>query len=167
MGVGRGHAERGGRALWNLVASPEQTVPYLEEHLRTVMADAKARMVKVPQLLRDLDDEAFTIRAKARAELERLGVVAEPALRQALEKPSSAEVQKRLEELLSAVEAQRKYPSGAMLRGLRAVEVLEQVGTPDAQRVLEKWSRSAPTVLLEREARAALERLVRRSASSP
>ena len=45
----------------------------------------------------------------------------------------SAEVHKRLEELLAAAEAQKQFPSGEVLRGLRAVEVLERIGTRGAR----------------------------------
>src|SRR5262249_26337694 len=53
-----------GRAIWTLVASGDQVVPYLTERLRTLAADDKARLAKVPQLLRDLDDDAFSVRKK-------------------------------------------------------------------------------------------------------
>src|SRR5262249_1221805 len=100
-------ANRAGRAIWTLVASPDQAVPYMAERLRNSAADAKTLLGKMPQLLRDLDNDAFAVRAKARAELARLGEAAEPALRQALAKSPSLEIRRSLEQLLKAVEAGR------------------------------------------------------------
>jgi hypothetical protein len=51
------------------------------------------------------------------------------------------------------------------LRSLRALEVLERVGTPGARRLLEKLSRGAPGARLTREARTSLERLAKRPQS--
>jgi hypothetical protein len=49
-----------------------------------------------------------------------------------------------------------------MLRGLRAVAVLEHIGTPEAKQLLVNLSEGAPEARLTREAKAALGRLVRR-----
>ena len=52
--------------------------------------------------------------------------------------------------------------SGEDLRALRAVEVLEKVGTPEARQVLEDLARGDPAAALTREARASLDRLGKR-----
>jgi hypothetical protein len=52
--------------------------------------------------------------------------------------------------------------SGDTLRTWRALEVLEQVGTPEARQVLEKLAQGAPGTRPTEEARAALQRLARR-----
>ena len=49
-----------------------------------------------------------------------------------------------------------------MLCVVRAVEVLEQVGTVDDRRILEGLSRVAPGARLTREAQAVLGRLTRK-----
>jgi len=49
---------------------------------------------------------------------------------------------------------------------LRALEVLEQVGTPEARQVLTTLATGAPHARLTREAKAALDRLSKR-ASNP
>jgi hypothetical protein len=156
-------AGRAGRAIWTLAAAGNLGVPYLAERLRTVTADVKARLAKVPQLLRDLDEDAFAVRKKARVELARLGVVAEPALRQALAKSPSVEMRRSLEDLLKAVEGKHYgLYGGELLRGVRAVEVLEQIGTPEACAALKALAAGAGTEsALTNEARAALERLQR------
>jgi hypothetical protein len=68
-------------------------------------------------------------------------------------------VRRSLEELLAVVEAQRKRPSGEELRGLRAVEVLEQIGSRDARQVLKALTAGAPESSLTREAHVALDHL--------
>src|SRR5262249_15170329 len=118
--------------------------------------------------LRDLDDDAFAVREKAKTELARLGAAAEPALRQALAKSPSIEMRRRLEDLLKAVEterqiafrkAERQAPSRDVLRAVRALEVLEQIGTREAREVLKTLTADVPGAYLTQEARAALDRL--------
>jgi WD40 repeat protein len=150
---------RAGRAIWTLVTAGPQAVSLLGERLKSAVAKESPEVVT--RLIADLDAEDFKSRQKARQELAKLGEECEPALRQALAKQPSVEMRHRLQELLSKLEEERKEPSGELLRGVRAVEVLEQVGTPDARRILEVWSRDALGVL-KREAQAALGRLDRK-----
>jgi hypothetical protein len=49
--------------------------------------------------------------------------------------------------------------SGEWVRAVRAVAVLEQIGTPEARQVLEALARGAPDALLTQDAQAALGRL--------
>jgi RNA polymerase sigma factor (sigma-70 family) len=159
--LGSDDAVRAGRAVWALAADPEQAVSELGERLRTSAADARARVGQIPQLLRDLDDDAFPVREKAKAELTRLGAAAEPALRAALAKATSPEVRRSLEQLVKSAEAERDAPSGETLRGVRALEVLEQVGTRAACEALKAVTTDAAGAYLAQEARAALDRLER------
>jgi len=50
-------------------------------------------------------------------------------------------------------------PSPEQLRTLRAVAVLEQLGTPEARGLLDKLAQGAPGALVTEEAKAARERL--------
>ncbi|HEY7424440.1 MAG TPA: sigma-70 family RNA polymerase sigma factor [Gemmataceae bacterium] len=152
-------AGRAGRSLWTLAAAPAQTVPLLAKRLRP--ASARVAPEVIAKLIRDLDDDAFTVRLKARKELQKLGADAEPALCLALAKSPSLEVRRQVEELLAAVAAQRKRPSGEVLRNLRAVEVLEQIGNRDARQVLKTLAAGAAGATLTQEADAALARLER------
>jgi WD40 repeat protein len=152
-------AGRAGRALWTLAADPAQTVPFLAKRLRPI--SVRVAPERIAKLIRNLDDDTFQVRAEARRELEKLGAAAEPALRQALEKSPSLEVRRQVEELLAAVAAQRKVPFGDVLRGLRAVEVLEQIGSREARQVLKSLAAGAPEAALTQEAGATLQRLDR------
>jgi HEAT repeat protein len=62
------------------------------------------------------------------------------------------ETRRRLEKVL---ETRNK----AMIRGLRAVEVLEQIGTPEATQVLETLAKGSPNPRIEGAAAQALLRL--------
>jgi HEAT repeat protein len=109
-----------------------------------------------------LDSDEFAEREKAMTELEALGDLAEPALRQALEEKASLEVSRRVERLLETLGGPVTSPE--TLQVVRAVEALERIGTPDARQLLETLAKVASQGRLVQEAKAALERLNRRSA---
>jgi WD40 repeat protein len=138
-------------AIWRLSAAPEKSVPFLRDQLRP--SDLNARLAR---LVADLDDERFSVREQASAELEALGTEAESALRAALEKAPPAEVQRRVKRLLGKLGT---GPSGELLRQVRAVEALEHCGTRDAKVLLESLAKGASAARLTQEARASLRRL--------
>jgi hypothetical protein len=82
-----------------------------------------------------------------------------PYLREALAKAASVEAKRRAEGILAQVE--RGLWSGDRLRALRAVQVLEYVGTPPARRLLAELAKGAPQDPLSQDAKAALARLGR------
>jgi RNA polymerase sigma factor (sigma-70 family) len=157
------NAARAHRALWTLAATPAKTVPFLKDHLRPVAAvDGK----EVQHLIDDLDSEQFATREAASQKLASLGAQAESALRRALEGKPSLEVCRRLERLLADAElAQRNLVHSAdVLRTLRAIRVLDAIGTTEAWKLLQKLAEGAAEARETREAKAALRRLaVRRS----
>jgi hypothetical protein len=53
------------------------------------------------------------------------------------------------------------------LRELRAIEVLERLGTPEARQALETLAKGVPEARLTQEAKASLERLAKRSIARP
>jgi WD40 repeat protein len=147
-------------AIWAFVASPKSATSALAERVRLAEAvDSK----KLAQILGDLDNPRFPVREAAAKELAKLTEQVEPALRQALERKPSAEVRRRLESILSAP----AIPAGETLRTLRAIQVLEYIGTSEAQRVLKALASGAPEARPTEEAKAALERLARRAPSTP
>jgi len=91
-----------------------------------------------------------------RRQRETRGLLAAPAVRQAMAGAPLAEVRKRLEELLPKVRGLRP---GEVLRGLRAVEVLEHIASAEAQKVLEMVANEAADDWLTREAKASVRRL--------
>jgi hypothetical protein len=93
--------------------------------------------------------------------------VAEPALTRALANDPSPEARRRIEQLLHQVTEERLYPTADQLRAVRAVEVLERIGSPQARRVLAALAGGAPQAQLTVEAQTALERLAARSVPRP
>jgi RNA polymerase sigma factor (sigma-70 family) len=145
------------RAISNLTASPAQAVSFIKKHVAPVPAlDAKV----VEQFIADLDSDQFAARRVAAKELQKLGELAESILRKGLEEQPSAETRRSVELLLDKLNSTAL--SGEALRGVRAVEVLEHIATPEAQQVLEKLAGGAPDARLTREAKASLQRLQQR-----
>jgi WD40 repeat protein len=141
-----------------LIAEPERAVPLLAAAVRPAEPPEPQRLAR---LIADLDGERFAARERATAELAKLGDAAGPALQQLLDGKPTPEARRRAEQLLTDL---KTNTAPARLRGLRAVEVLEAVGTPEARRELGRLAGGAPGARLTREARAALDRLERRSA---
>ncbi|HKB38490.1 MAG TPA: hypothetical protein VKD72_18755 [Gemmataceae bacterium] len=73
--------------------------------------------------------------------------------------PSTAEAHRRLTALLRWL--RRPVADPETLRALRAVAVLEDVGTPPARKVLEALAKGSVEARLTQEAKAALARLAR------
>jgi RNA polymerase sigma factor (sigma-70 family) len=151
-------ASRAWRAIGVLRGHPRSGVSLLGERLReTIRPDGE----RITRLIHDLDSEQFEVRARAEAELEKLDELAEAPLRQFLHKESaSLEVRRRVEGLLKRLEGPVVSPE--TLRRLRAVELLERIGSEEARRVLQTLAGGAAEGRLTREAKAALARLPKR-----
>ncbi len=141
-------------SMKKLMAAPREAVELIEKRLPPVAVVEAKRMAK---LLGELDGDDFSTREKASNELTKLGGSAEPALRKALAGGLPLEVRRRIERLLKDIEGQH-------LRIMRAIEVLERLGTHEARRLLERLAGGAAEARLTREARAALGRLGRLAA---
>jgi WD40 repeat protein len=157
-----GDAAKAHRALWSLVAARRESLPFLKNQLRPARAPEAGR---VERLIHDLGSEKVRVRSRASRELEKLADLAEPALRRAAAGNPPLEVRRRLEQLLAKMGWPVAGPE--RLRAVRAVAVLEYVGTGQARQVLEALAGGEPRALLTRAARAALERLARRAAAGP
>jgi hypothetical protein len=129
----------------------------MTEHLKPI---SNTNAERIAQLITDLEAEQFADRQRAVRALEKLGELAEPALRKVLEGQPSPEVQRQAERLLSKLK--EFVPAGEVLRGLRAIEVLERIGTADARRQLERLAGEAPSQRMRNEARMAVARLTPR-----
>jgi hypothetical protein len=157
MELGSEDGIRAYRAMWMMVAASRPAVSFLAERLQSEKSVEDAR---IKQLIAELDNEQFKTRARATQELEELGELAETVLRKAHASDLSPEAGRRVRNLLHKVEAQILSPK--QLLTLRALEVLEHIGTPEAKQVLQKLAAGAPDARLTREAEAALRRLAKR-----
>jgi WD40 repeat protein len=141
-------------AIESMVQNPAQTVPFLRANLRPVVPlDIK----RLDRLIADLGSEAVAVQDKAVAELEKNLELAEPALRQTLSKgKATAETRRRMTDLLAKP---LPPPDADALRGLRALEVLEKIGTQDARAAIEPLTRGAPGARLTQDASATMKRV--------
>jgi WD40 repeat protein len=150
------------RAARQAAATPEEAVPFLKERLGRIQ-DVEGR---AGVLLADLDDDRFDVREKASRKLGRLGPGAALPLGLALNNAPSVEARRRIEKVLEDQERAGEDPAAYGPRGVAlAVAVLEEVGTPEARRVLQELARGPAESVVAREARAGLERLARRRSS--
>lgn len=151
------NGERADRAIWLLAAAPRLSIPFLEKRIKPVAAVAPEHLA---HWIADLDSDRFAARDKATRELEELGELAEAALREFQDGKPSLEARRRAEDLLTKLRG--PLPPGERLRHLRAVEILEHIGTQPAQELLQAIIRGAAGARLTREAKAALQRLTTR-----
>jgi WD40 repeat protein len=160
--LGSGDAAQAYRAVWGLAKVPHKALPLLRQRLRPVpQLDSKL----VARLVADLEHERYVVRQRAARELERLGDLAEPALRRALDGDPSLELRRRAEQLLEKTGGPVTDPD--QLRTLRAVEALEHAGTAEARQLLEELARGSAEARQTREARLALQRLARQQSGTP
>jgi hypothetical protein len=149
-------ASEASSAAQGLLSSPGDAVDFLTSHLRPV---PQLDEEQVQRLICDLDAARFALRTKAARQLETLGSSAALALRQALKGQPSLELRRRIEQLLEAMEELPLSPDE--LRADRSIEILEQLATPEAARLLEKLAGGAPGARRTEAARLALRRLSR------
>src|SRR5262249_31443937 len=81
------------RSMWKMAAAPRPSVSFLAEHLQP---DKPVKDARLKRLIAELDNEEFTIRARATEELEELGELAETALRKAHASDLSPEASRRV-----------------------------------------------------------------------
>jgi hypothetical protein len=150
--LGGEDTSRAYEAIGSLAATPKVAVPFLRERLQPARP---ANPQRVRQLIANLDSSEFARREAAYHELEELGDKVRPALRMALEGKPPLEQRKRLEALLAAP---RTIRQPELLRQVRAVQVLEMIGSEEARQVLRSLANGAAEARLTEEARASLQR---------
>jgi RNA polymerase sigma factor (sigma-70 family) len=152
--LGRAEGKPAFAAQGRLLASPAESIALLGEKIKAAEpADPK----RLARLIADLDSPVFATRQQATSDLKEIGSQAAPAVREAVKKADSLEVRRRLENLLD--EWDNQIPGAAELRMLRAVEVLEWIGTLEARKLLAAWAKGAPGSRLTAAAEGALQRL--------
>ncbi len=138
------------------LAVARATVPYLRARLKpAVPVDEK----KLAQAVAELSSNNFTTRTKATQELERLGDLAVPALKKVLASTAPLETVRRVEPLLEKLTTGDL--SAEQFRLVRALEVLERIGTPEACALLQILSKGAPGALTTRQAQGVLDYLAK------
>lgn len=140
-----------------LAAQPNDAIPFLAERLK---ATERPTAQQVAEWIQQLDANLFREREAAEAKLR--GAVRDFAktLEDAATTTTSPEVRARLRKILAAKD--RWLPSPEERRTLRAIEVLERIGTPAACDVLKKLAAGPADAWVTNDATAALERLAKR-----
>jgi WD40 repeat protein len=143
------------RAMASFRQAGPQAVDFLRERLRPVQ---KPGVKQIDRWLKDLDDASFTVRDRASQEIKKHIDVLTPTLQETLGAGPSLEMHRRLTQLIESAEG---HWAPEALRNLRAIEILERIGSADAQRVLTNLAVGEPDARLTQQARASLERLAR------
>lgn len=141
-------------AMWGLIASGAASVDAMREQLKPAQPVDAA---KISRWIEELDATKYAVRERATSALVGVLDQAEGNLRRVLGTTNSAEVRQRIKLILD-------WPR---LREVRAVEVLETLGSAEAVTLLTELARGPDESLAGREAKAALKRLTARRSVSP
>jgi RNA polymerase sigma factor (sigma-70 family) len=145
-------ATRAFAALRRLSVCPDQSAALIRERVRPA---APPDVQRLATLLAELENDRFEVRRRAEVDLEGLGDLAEMALCRALADEPPPDLRQRLERLRDKL----AVPTPDLLRELRAVELLELLGTAEARQVLQTLAGGVPTARLTHAAANAVQRL--------
>jgi hypothetical protein len=148
-------AGRAFQAMTTLRRAPEQAVALFTERVKPA-AGKTLDDKEIAAQIAALDDDRFAVREKASAALSREVRAARPARVRALADHPSPEKKRRLEALLEKLKGD--FPAPESLRCLRAVEVLQWLGTPAARGLLKTLASGRPDDRLTKDAAAVLQR---------
>jgi WD40 repeat protein len=151
-----GNAAQARRAIGALLDSPEDSVPFLQGQLKPAPA---ADAAQIERWIADLDSDKFVVRQRAAKELEKVGeqvTQVTSLIQKALKREITLETRRRMEQILNAL---ADNPAVEIMRTIRAIMILERIGSPEARRVLEGLAHGAPGACETEEAKASLERL--------
>jgi hypothetical protein len=136
-----------------LAADPETALKTASEHLKP------AKPIDSPWVvarLRDLDHQEFAERDRATRELEESSDGVAVAVERFLATKPSAEPRRRAEKVLARIRGRDATDQAA--QSLRALEVLEWLGTAKARELVETLAKGAEGMSLTEEARRSLKR---------
>ena len=149
-----GKASEAHTAVWCLVEQPNSAPALLQERLKPVKVEAN-----IARLIADLDSNQFPVRQQAAQQLDRLGELADPALRHALANKPSLEKQRRLEQILGT-RPENSHPNGCAT--CVPFTPWSKSVRPKPAACWRQSPRELPGARLTREAKASLERLTQR-----
>lgn len=155
--LGSDDAGKAFKALGSFTGGSGPIVPWLAQRVKP--ATAGNELARIDKLIADLDSDKFAVRQQASDELEKLGELAVPALEKVLATKPSLDLRQRVDNLLAKVTT-FQVPAD-VLHGMRAIEVLERVGTPEAKQVVEGLTKGAPGARLTQDAEAAMKRFAK------
>jgi hypothetical protein len=148
------YADRAWPAMMKLASVPAGVVEFAAQRIRP---EPRAAGADLDRIFRGLDSSKFREREEASRELDSLGAAAVARVQARLKKGVSEEVRRRAEQFLA-----KHAPGGPdreELRALRAVEVLEAIGSQEAKKLLGELAKGNETARLTQDAVEALQRL--------
>ena len=113
------------RAIFTLLAHPDESISLLKEHLKPTTEEEFAR---IRRWIAELDHDRYAVRERAQKALLRSGEEAIPLLQTALKRPASFESEQRIRALLASPELLKPGREG--MRQVRAIQALEWMNTP-------------------------------------
>jgi hypothetical protein len=136
-----------------LSAHPETALKMAREHLKPA---EPIDPQWVAARLRDLDNQEFAERERATRELDEFGDRVVAALEKFLATKPSAEARKRAGGILERIRA--RPAAGQAAQSLRALEVLEWIGTARARELVEKLAKGDEGASVTVDAKRSLKR---------
>ncbi len=147
-----------GGAAKVLLSSWRQSVDLFDQRLT---AGEVQNVDELPKLIRELSGDDAKAHLRSAVRLKSFGIKASPALFKALADQPAAAVRRRIEDVLESI-GEFPIPSEA-LRRTRAIQLLEQIGSADAEKILRRLAETEPPTVASGDAEAALRRLKQRS----
>ena len=148
-------AEAAGELMAVLIRSPKLALAVVGAHLPPPPVEPKF----VAQRIADLGDKDFRVRDGATKALTAVAHRIDAELAAALAAGPSPEAADRLKKLLALARTDEPIPE--VVRTLRALELLEALGTPEATAFVSKLAAGPPAARLTRLAKESLARLRR------
>jgi hypothetical protein len=147
------------KGAWVLATAGDSTIDFLRDRLASV-TEPNVDPERIAKLVADLDDDHFEVRERATTALQQIGPRALPHIKQTVTDESvSTEHRLRLTRLIATMEAALRRFSGEPVRRLRAIGVLERIGTRPAGELLAELASGPPTARETLDAQSALVRL--------
>jgi WD40 repeat protein len=141
------------RAIWTLAGAPDEAVPFARDRLKP----ASDKRKRIAQLLVELDSDELAVRNAAFEALASMDIEIRPAFDRAIAAGVSLECRRRMEKLLDRPPA--IIHDADILRGARAIVMLEAAGTPAARDLLKLLTSGDPDARLTQHARESLQRI--------
>lgn len=139
-------------AIGMLIGADTDAIALLTDRLAPEVVVAPAH---ISRWIADLGSHDFRKRSAASDSLTKIGRKAQQPLEAARKAAQALELRRRLDALLDQIPTE----SAELLRGLRAIEVAERIGTAAARRLLTTIANRAEASPLSKKANASLQRL--------
>ena len=149
-----GKADEAYRSKWALAGDAKKTVEFFRTRLPSTPPISAER---IKSWIADLDSQQYTVRERAQSDLQDHFGECEESLRNALVGSITAEAKNRVNRIIEANFA--AIPKPDQLRDLRAIEILEQIGTPEARDLLRHLAAVESPTRFSRDAAESLKRL--------